>query len=333
MTPPLPTINLAASVHQQIADSNAANAEMLKDAKEDGTYKHEWNKYLKWLKENGRTADDHGRWLTRENLDLYFVLHVAKNRMGVRNTLQRIANALQWYADRREWVLEYFVVKNATWETTLLTCLQRQKNSEQNRRNVTSTKNVPGPHNGLKDIVPENDRLKVVDYIYRNRPNDWGEVSMSYTWGSNSAVRGDSTRKFVYCDLNLSYGFGPEREGPSSRALMLILRHGSIHKDQRDTDQQVACWRHRNYQLCSVFSTALKVVYTLSRDNTVSFLHEDKTKRCLWWDRPLIGWDDLSSASSAMTQIYKATGVIAPKVTHDCTQAIQYGGAEGLQPF
>jgi len=156
---------------------------------------------------------------------------------------------------------------------------------------------------------------------------------MSYTWGSNSAVRGDSTRKFVYCDLNLSYGFGPEREGPSSRALMLILRHGSIHKDRRDTDQQVACWRHRNYQLCSVFSTALKVVYTLSRDNTVSFLHEDKTKRCLWWDRPLIGWDDLSSASSAMTQIYKATGVIAPKVTHDRTQAIQYGGAEGLQPF
>mmetsp|Transcript_25287 Transcript_25287/g.37336 ORF Transcript_25287/g.37336 Transcript_25287/m.37336 type:complete len:125 (+) Transcript_25287:125-499(+) len=84
---------------------------------------------------------------------------------------------------------------------------------------------------------------------------------MWYTWGNNAALRGASMRGMEYCDLNVSRGFGPERSGPLSRCLMLILRRGDRNKHRADTDQQVGVWRHREYLLCSVFATALLLIF------------------------------------------------------------------------
>jgi hypothetical protein len=49
----------------------------------------------------------------------------------------------------------------------------------------------------------------MMDYIY-HKQNDWGPASLNFTWGQNGAVRGASNHKLTLCDLNLSYGFGPE---------------------------------------------------------------------------------------------------------------------------
>lgn len=172
-----------------------------------------------------------------------------------------------------------------------------------------------------------------MSYIYEHRTNDWGALAIAHSWGNNAAVRGASSRKFTFSDLNLSRGFGPERTGPLSRALMMILRKGDIHKTRHDQDQQVAVWRHRNYKLCSVFATSMHVINKISNDESLNFLHEDKNIRPEWWDRPLIDWDELSSHASAMKHVFKATGIdYMPKVTHDRLYAIQEGSYNGLRP-
>ena len=130
-------------------------------------------------------------------------------------------------------------------------------------------------------------------HIYRER-RDWGPAAFNFSWGMNAAVRGASNRSLKFADLNMSYGFGPEEAGPLSRALLLVMRKGGVHKDRHETDKQVCCWRHRDYNLCSVLSTLMHVLWTLSGDSDINFSHPDKAKRAPWWDTDLIIWDNLS---------------------------------------
>ena len=77
-----------------------------------------------------------------------------------------------------------------------------------------------------------------------------------------------------------------------SRALLMVIRKGDIHKDRKDVDNQIGCWRHKEYVLCSVFATAAHVVWTLSQNDTINFDHAQKKERAPWWDIPLIDWEE-----------------------------------------
>jgi hypothetical protein len=189
------------------------------------------------------------------------------------------------------------------------------------------------PHKGLKDLMPLADKLKNGQSIHDGSWGDWGSLGMSFSWGCNAGVQGASSRKFVYADLNLSCGFGPEKEGPRSWCLMLVLLRGEAHKDRSDTDKEVGVWRHRQYLLCSVFNTALHVINDVSTDTTINFYHYDKKLCAAWWDKPLIKYKASGEELSAMTQIYTATGVESCKLTHNRTHAVQLGGSEGLAPW
>ena len=202
--------------------------------------------------------------------------------------------------------------------------------AESNRDDPVYPKGAPDPHGGVKDVVPEEDRRKCMTYILKEMPRDWSSMAFNYTWGNNATLRGASLRLMEYCDLNVSRGFGPERFGPLSRCLMLILRRGERHKHRADTDQQVGVWRHRDYLLCSVFSSALLITYKLKDNNNISFKHLNKKKKNLWWILRLIADKDLDSLYAKM---YQNTGVVAPKLTYDRTSAVQYGGSEGLAPY
>jgi hypothetical protein len=321
-----------AVVASRIAAATARNAAALrKSSKADASYKNEYTRFKAWVLEHGEVhnAGDDGRdrYITRSNLDLYFSEHVAPTRVGVRDTIKRIMQALQWYSDRKEWPGSGFQVENDVVSLAIETNLERQK--------LTNNAN-PGqdPHKGLKDVLPIPDRLEMMDHIYGKRTGDWGPASVSFTWGNNAALRGGSTRNLVFADFNLSRGFGPEESGPLSRTLFLIMRKGGKHKDRFTVDKQVACWRHREYKLCSVFSASMWALWNLSteRQNPISFFHVHKKERCPWWDTSLIDWNEYSDHGSVMRQIYKATGVINCKITHDRTAAIQYAGAMGLMP-
>jgi hypothetical protein len=339
----------APTIEAQIESARLVNVNILRGSPDKATYLAEVKRYQKWLSDHGRGADEEGRWITRQNLELYFSTCLAQERSGVQSTLARIGNGLQWYADFREYPGESFVVKDGLYKTSLRAAVVRSKQTsvamsqaaydftedgtEEANATTTPRKKVGDPHLGLKDVIPEEDRITIMKYIYGNRDEDWQDICVAHTWGNNAAARGASSRSFVACDLNLSRGFGPERTGPLGRAILLVLRKGDVHKERRDTDQQICTWRHRDYRLCSVFALSISLIHKVSRDNSINFYHADKYKRAKWWNIPVIDFNKCGEQASCMKQVYRATGVVASKVTHDRTHAIQYGGSESLQPY
>ena len=261
-------------------------------------YRGEYKRFIEWLENQGCRPDEHGRWITQGNVHLYWRLNLARERSGNHNTLMRIGSAIEWYARNREYPKQElpFPIKCALFKRCVKEAesrIQQESSTIDNSLRASSVspvpvlqqpttttsstrrKKVPDPHKGLKDILPDDDREAMADHILRER-HDWSECMTAFNLGNNTMLRGASTRKIVWCDLNLSRGYGHERTGPLSRCLMIVLRRGPVHKQRRDTDQQVGMYRHRNYKFCSVLSLAMNVIYRLHRDETINFLHENK---------------------------------------------------------
>ena len=99
-------------------------------------------------------------------------------------------------------------------------------------------------------------------YVHGNR-RDWSDACINLSCGLQGAMRGDSTRKLRYMDLNISNGYGATKFGPLSRCLLLVLRRG-IHKDRHDVEEQIGFWRHKMWPLCSVFNISASVIWSLT---------------------------------------------------------------------
>ena len=309
---------------QLLAANQAANrATIVVNSRCDPSYSAEYKRFNKWVREQPELNTTAPPYLTQRNIDHYFQ-RVVVNRKAMRGTIRRIVSALQWYVTKKEFVHAPFNIESEA----VLEALETQRINNE----ASGGTGRPGsdPHLGLKDIIPDSEKAKLIRYIYRNRL-DWGAAAVNFTWGMNGAVRGSSNRKLKFADLNMSYGFGPVREGRQARALLLVLRKGRIHKDRHDTDKQVACWRHRDYVQCSVLATAMYVLWSLNQANP-DFSHRNKRERAGWWDIPLIDWEQYSEASNSTREIFKATGVNSCKLTHHRTSALQYAGFEGLTP-
>jgi hypothetical protein len=222
---------------------------------------------------------------------LTIILRCIAKKIVTKNTVNRYASTLQWYADNvptehaRGGKGSFLVRSPAVAEAIAAQCAHRKE--------AGAGKPGADPHKGLKAVLTLEERLRLLRYIYESR-QDWGTTSVFFTWGLNAGVRGHSNRQFSLCDLNISCGYGAEEVGRLSRSLLLILQKGDVHKDRKDMDQQVGCWRHKHYELCSVLATAAHVIWTLSNDDQVDFNHADLNKRAKWWDLPLIVWEGYS---------------------------------------
>jgi hypothetical protein len=269
-----------------LAAQQAVNLTTVMDSAHcDKSYVSEYKRFTDWVQNQEELATAVPPFITRANVDHYFTRVVALRTCDP-NGIGRVSNALDWYASNREHVgvkPEFECKLSSVVETALVTQKATYLASREGR-------GLGDPHNGLKDILPVSSKILMMEHIYRER-KDWGSASVNFTWGQNGAVRGASNRKMVFCDLNLSLGFGPELVGRLSRALLLVLARGPVHKDNHITDKQVCTWRHRDYRLCSNFATALHVIFVITQ-MTISFLHEDKTKRASWWDIPFINWNN-----------------------------------------
>ena len=261
----------------------------------DSSYTNEYNRFVAWVQsEPDLGPDEGGSLLTRDNIDHYFTRVIA-SRTGVPNTINRIVASLEWYAWNRDHVgaTPAFIVKSP---------LVKQAQVTQKAFNIASggTAN-PGsdPHKGLKDILPLSSRILFMRHIYRDR-RDWGPASVNFNWGHQGAIRGASSNKMGFCDLNVSFGFGPMEGEPATG---LVARRGPVHKDRHETDKQVFVWRHKNYLLCSVFATAAYVIQKITENPTLNFLHPNKNERASWWDIPLIDWNNYNGECATYCEL------------------------------
>jgi hypothetical protein len=276
--------NAAAEALQQVLNNHQAanHATIMESTTCDPSYTSEFNRFTDWVQSEPDLNTPVAPFLTRINVNHYFTRVIARRTCDPKG-IGRVANALNWYGTHREHVgaTPEFECKSSAVDAALV--------AQKAHFNLHGGSNEGSdPHKGLKDILPVASKILMMEHIYRAR-NDWGPASVNFTWGQNGAIRGASNRKMGFCDLNLSHGFGPEMVGPLSRALLLVLRRGPVHEDHHDTDKQVCSWRQRDYRLCSVFATALYVIFQITR-MTISFLHADKKERASWWDIPLIDW-------------------------------------------
>jgi hypothetical protein len=266
---------------ETVANARAGTDAAVLGIEEKYDYKLAYKRFKAFVDESNELSSTDG-YLTRKNIDAFFDGNVRHRTTG-KSSMQKIIPALQWYSDHREHVgaAVRFVVKSPITEAVM-------KAQAAHFKSIGGSGN-PGqdPHYGLKDNLSTQDRLKIMDFIYNQRAR-WGPQSFTFTWGNNAAIRGASNRKLVYADLRMSIGYGAEEQGKLSRALLVVLRKGPIHKDRHDKDDQVAVWRHKHYKLCTVFSTAAHILWSLKQDNTINFLHADKSKRAPWWDKVII---------------------------------------------
>jgi hypothetical protein len=175
------------------------------------------------------------------------------------------------------------------------------------------------------------DNIKIATYIWKHRP-DYADLMFCYTWGHNAGVRGASARVFQLCDLNLSFGYGPEKVTPRNRTLLLILRKGGRHKEKSTEDKQVGVHRHRDYRQCSVFATGILLIKLLRKlGDGINFTQRNKKKDATWWGVELCNFKKINDQSTPMREVFSKTGVDSQcKVTHRRTQAVLMGGSEGL---
>ena len=266
-----------------IAQARATNATAIRDnSSTNKNYTSEWNLFVKFVDSHADCSSG-PPWLTRSNIDIYFSVHIAASRCCNKGALRRVVNSLQWFAKNKIFPREKFEVESPI----VLEAINSLVPTGRSAANPGSD-----PHVGLKDAISHKDRKTIMSYIYASR-HDWAPAAVNFSYGHNGAVRGASNRMLTLSDLNMSYSFGPERDGPLSRAFMLVIRKGAKNKDRHESDKQVCFWRHRSYLLCSVFATAAHVLFKLQGEE-IDFLKPNKTFRPKWWDIPFLDWDKYS---------------------------------------
>ena len=215
-------------------------------------------------------------YITLKNLETYYEFEVTKYH-GTKQTTKCIFNALSLIRCK----VEYPRTEKLKISPSIQASIDEQQAFVSHSEKYIES----DPHKGLKDIMPPDDLLKIINYIYLIRPDSL-DLAFSFLWGINTGVRGSSSRAFCLSDLYISVGFGPESDPPCNKTLMLILRKGQTHKDKHITNRLVGVQRHRDFRMCSVFATAMLVITILCTNPTIDFF-KPPGKIPFWWDIPL----------------------------------------------
>lgn len=297
-----------------------------------GVYKH----YLRWYARKDDIvsfplqrvdeATNGPSYITQYNVEQYYEDAVV-NMKGNYDTVTKKISALNFFKIHIEHRKSEKVINSPSITDSIIT--------QQNNNNAGTNETYAGsdPHKGLKDILSEEENVKLVRTIYSLR-NDSHDLAFSYTWGRNAGVRGASSRALKFSDLNISTGFGPEIDAPRNRTLLMILRRGDVHKDNHGTDKQVGIQRHRDYRQCAAFATGMLLVTRLRElEGRLNFLHPDRNSRADWWDVPINKYENYHQEANAMRAVLDMADIETAKTTHHRTQCVQIAGSRGLHPW
>jgi hypothetical protein len=298
------------------------------------TYLYSYKNYLTWLCQNinntamALTIERSIKgdvYATQQNTDMYYLHYVPENIRGKKSNAKRYLYAIQWFRQ----YLEYPDGTPIVLSSTIRTALGQQEAI--GRASAAITFAGVDPHKGLRDIMPEADNLRIVNYIWKSR-TDYADLLFCYLWGRNAGVRGASARTFQLCDLNVSVCYGPEETPPRNRTLLLILRQGTRHKEKSTIDKSVGVQRHKDYRQCAVFATGVLVIKQLQALGTsISFTQHNKKQDANWWGCSLNNYSDLNEHSGPMKEVFAKTGVDPNcKITHHRLQAVLLGASKGL---
>lgn len=295
----------------------------------DRTYKNEIRKYKEWVAEQREEEDlpEGPRYITRENVDCYFAEIVAR-RMVKPETARRVVNALQWMADKDEYLGEEarFVIDDSQRVEDALLAQALLYQEHVNGQVVDPHKNVP-----TRTLTMEERKRVITTILSENRQN-WMNMCLSWTGCECMMTRNDSMRKFRLCDLHALNTHGPCFEGPYDRRMMGILYHkGRAHKERQTKTREVGCYRHKDFVLCFTGMLAMTLFVRLFADGTMNFYDGmDENEAPQWWSKKLIeGWSSYKAAFEAYTEILDYLDISWEKVCHLRKAGTEYASSVG----
>ena len=296
------------------ASIHAASVGNVRDTapKADASYIREWNRFKSFVDaRRGNHQLPHGdKYLTRNNVDLYFTTVVAHRNNVMPESARRVVSALQYFSRFDEHPTSDFVVDASIHVTNSL--------QAQSRRyfDYVSQQVMKEPHANLPtNILSDDDHRKVLDVIFEGRghPN-WQDLALSWNCCTQTYVRGQSLRSFQFADLRLDEAHKREG-GDGSRILSIVLRQGQ-HKHKADKTRVVGCYRHREFMRCTTGILAFVMFERLHYNRDIEF-YVDKCGGSKWRNTPLIGgWKDRRSHAAAYESVLRVANVSWSKVTH-----------------
>ena len=136
------------------------HTEVSRLVKLDPSYKSEYKRFVKWVTETPELATTRPPFITRANIDHYYSRVVAYHR-GARNHIRRTVSALQKCSK----------IIELQWDFVMDSPVVAQALATQEVLEKTRVCGNPGtdPHKGLKDMLLEQEKVKLLTYVYRNR--------------------------------------------------------------------------------------------------------------------------------------------------------------------
>jgi len=279
----------------------------------NNAYIGEYKKFVFWvLKENKRPDPKNApyRFITQATLEEYYQVEVPKRLMTTTNSCTRIRQALKHIftcvETRQVENLPAQLLPDENVDDSIFENEAIKKGEQQQilnyKRRAEALHKADDPFAGLKaDLLTTEEKKMVMTTILTTDGADGYDLGVSFNWGCNAGLRGATTRFTKISDLYVSTGFAPNQ----GRSLTIIIRKNGPKCNSFKADRLVGCLRHKFYLLCSVFSTAMKIVSTLVHDNeSINFNRPNPKKEgASWWKIPFIAFGEYREEADAMEQV------------------------------
>ena len=294
----------------------------------DATYTAEWNRFKRFVQSpnNDCSVDISGKYLTRQNVDTYFVTNIATRDCAV-GTALRVISALNWYSKNQEFnnVFPRFEVRSLLVEGSM----ERHKStyiSRQLAKYVDAHSSLP------TEKVSHNDTTRLLKTALRME--SWEDLFLSYNVDMQTMCRGNTLRKMRLCDIVADANHGPGNPNNPNLPLMLsfVLKRITGAKDAATYVRVIGMWPHKDFLRCGTGAIAAVLFSRFYFDITTSFRFDnaDDTPPS-WYNLMLVSWRTYGPMGQAYKRLY-AKAKVKPaggKITHLRKAAINDAGQCG----
>ena len=341
------------------ASRNAARA----GQQADSSYRYNWERYKRFVnKKRAEGVIPAGpKYLTRRNVDFFFQEFVAQMTVEPK-TAARIRPALQFYADRLEWILEPFEVDSTDVRSGLSSQVVTYINNEIGRR--------IDPHSNLPStMLSDEDHTNGLHTMLSKNYPQWQSLGSSWTIGMNSFVRCDTFLKlrlpniilnkthglklpdgsiepmiaFILNAGDMKGGGGGPRGGRSKKALEIArekAKKSNKKKSSNDDEEggyssskkkrMTGLWRHKEWLRCGTGMLATSLFTLLYHERRLNFFDDDPERQPLWWKKKIWGqWKDTRVAGTAYSRLLRECNISWGKVIHMRSAGIEYASSQG----
>jgi hypothetical protein len=281
------------------------------DYNTNAKYQREINMYKRWMDANSRRPTTESPYLTRADVDDYYVQVVEVDRVNINaDSASAIHRGLQWFADNIENPGnegEPLTIRDDNTPNSIVNqCLWRRELSyvQWLRVNGESDPHANLPTQSLSFL----DHEKTMKFLLTRTVEEplWQQFGISWCCNYATYLRMDSLRKIRLCDL-LCEGRGYVQRGLNSQIIGLILQK-YVHKDQTpqnpnarkrtkqkrggrnpvgdnngQSGQPIATggkrvcfmWRHRIFECCGTSMIGISLFMRFFFDAETSFLEPE----------------------------------------------------------